>query len=63
MLSCIPTEFISAATELSGDCEFASEWKIMDPNRKYIDLGTALDLEFNLPEEEKVEACGGGSDR
>ena len=32
-----------------------SEWKIMDQNRKIIDVNTALELQFNLPEEENEE--------
>ena len=41
--------------ELLDESEFCSEFKIMDQNRKIIDLNTALELEFNLPEEEKEE--------
>ena len=63
VLNCTPTEFISAATELLDESEFCSEWKIMDQNRKIIDVNTALELQFNLPEEENEAGGGGGSDR
>ena len=49
VLNCSPTDFIL------DESEFASEWKIMNENREYLDLATALELEFKLPVEEKEE--------